>query len=177
MRYCGTLRRMNPHPERPPARPTARPRRRVLVIAGIAALLIAGGAAFAYAATRSDPAPAARPSAAAGSARPSSRAASPSPVALSTSPAAAVNDEAASDACSQANKAQGDDSYDPKKMRVVGVRAAESAVPSVRIQGQRIVELADYAAKHPDELASTLKMSTAVTELATYCLNNRLFNP
>jgi hypothetical protein len=162
---------VNPDPQHRPAR------RRAGLIAGIAGLLVAATAVVAYAATRTDSAPVARQSPTSEATAPPSPTASPSPVALSTSPAAKVNDEAASDACSQAYKAQGQDSYDPKKMRVVGMRAAESAVPSVRIQGERIVELADYAAKHADELASTLNLSTAVTALATYCLNNRLFNP
>jgi hypothetical protein len=180
LRYYGTLRRMDSHPGRPLAPAALAPRRRGLAVAGVVAVLliavVAVVAVVAYAVTRADSAPPARQGQAAVAATSSPPAASASPVVLSTSPAAKIADQAATDACSQAYKAYKGASYDPAKMRAVGQRAAESAVPPLRIQGEKLVEIANHAAKSSD-LTSTLALSTAVTELATYCLNNRLFNP
>lgn len=165
---------MNPDPEQPfRLAQMAAPRRRTGLIVGIAALLIAVGAAATYAATRTGATPgaqAARPSEAAASPSPT---VSPSPVVLSTSPAVKVSDEAALEACGRAHKATGDAAYDPKIVRPIGQRAGESAVPSVRVQGEQIVDLADAAAKSDDPM-DKIKMATAVTNLSTYCLNNGL---
>jgi hypothetical protein len=157
-------------------------RRRALLIVGVvtAALLI-GGVVAAVALTRESTATPAAQQQAQGAPAPTTAAAgtaSSPPVALSTSPATKSVDEAAVEACGLADKATGaqqagDGAYDPKQARAIGIRAGESAVPSVRIQGTRIVELADRAAKTGDAY-HRIEMGTAVISLSTYCLNNGL---
>lgn len=171
MRHCVTLPRVDT-PEEPlylarMAGPRPRnPRWRLLAAAGVGLALVLLAAALLI---DRDRRPAAAPAATAASTSP----AAPSPVVLSTSPAMQVTDAAAVDACGRASKANGEAAYDPAKMRPIGQRAAESAVPAVHIQGVRLAELAERAARS-GKAADALEMSTVVKDLAVYCLNNGL---
>jgi hypothetical protein len=175
LHYWCTLRGMHPDTEEPftlgrtAGRQPRRRRRRIATVT--AAVLLMGGAAAALALADRPAAPAAQQTP--GAAASATVIASSPPVVLSTSPASKSVDEAAIEACGLAQKTTGDAAYDPKRVRAVGQRAVESAVPSVRIQGTRLVELAGQVAKS-DDVNSKLEMATAVMGLATYCLNNGL---
>lgn len=168
--YCGTLRGMS-------FSDTPKPRRRTTLIVGIAVLATAAAATAAVllisGRQQESPAAAASPATSAPSASPTQA------VVLSTSPAAIHADPAALDACELVKKAQGtDDLYSPAKMRAAGQRAAQSANASVRIQGTRLTERADLAAKSGGkELSATLDMGTAATDLYTFCINDGLVVP
>lgn len=155
---------------------TPKRRRWTTLIVGVTVLLAVAAAATAVllisGQEQNSPAVAAGPAMSASSATPTQL------VALSTSPAAIHADPAALDACELVKKAQGDDLYDPAKMRAAGQRAAQSANASVRIQGTRLTERADLAAKNGGkELSITLNMVTAAMDLATYCIKNGLVVP
>jgi len=140
----------------------------VLAVAGvITAILLLRGQ------DQESPATAASPAAIASSSTPTQA------VVLSTSPATLHVDQAAVDACQLAKQAQGtDDLYDPAKMRAVGQRAVQSANASVRIQGTRLTEQADLAAKSGGkELSATLTMGTTATDLYTFCIKSGLVVP
>jgi hypothetical protein len=155
-----------------PTGATARSRRGWYIAGGAAlAIVIAAGAAALVMlnSARAD-------SSATAATSPTSAVASIAPTEPEPSHVRVVADPAALDACEMVNKAQGDDLYDPTKMRAVGQRAAQSFNTAVKQKGGLLIERVDaaIAAKGDDAtFQAKLAMQTAAQDLEIYCVQQK----